>query len=859
VGGRKRAGPSTPAPSSDGPAVFVIEEANGNHLPRPVFSFLNSYTAFLRRRAEFVVLAMVVATVVLIPVLQEMRFETDLDKFLPDDPVIQAGRRVDGYFGVTPEPQYFLVTGANVLSPPALREQLNITMQAGYVSGVVGTVSLAGMLDEAARWTLDGTNWTRNESRGLLNMSDGEVAGLRDLAMEVLDPGLNLSGTGIFLPPSMDLGDLRLLVSSLLPRDFRHGDTGARSSVIVASLNGSWSSEKRKDASVLILDRVGEVRLKEVRFQMTSTSLLTREVDRATVQDNLPIALAIAVAVCAILGLAFRHWSYVLLPVACMAMAGVWTFGAARLLGIRLIAIDIAVIPLIVGLGVDYFIHVSSRYQEELETERRPGRAMSNALIAIFSSMSLAVLTTLAAFLTNVFTGIQPIREFGLLCALGVGSCALLSATFYPAARILIDRRRKDARVRTLRSTRVFTSGMALGAGAVRRFPIGVIIVVMVVTFGGFIGATHLRTEFGVEDFVQPNWPAMQTINGLRDGFPAASMYQSYILVEGDVATPGALGAIFNITDLAGGSKYVVRSAIGGADIPKIQSAATVVRRALELDRSLSGRFNISAEGPLPGCRPADVSALFDHLRQNESFGGMFGQVVHRGKLYDAALVRVYNFVRDTTEGREMYGELSEAAGAAGIATGGTILTIRTLDAFRESQVSSTVVSVVFAAVFLVAVYRKPALGLLSILPVVISAVWVLGTMYLLNISLNALTLTVTALTIGLGIDYTIYITQRFRQELECRPPGPAMRNTIMNLGAPIFLSALTTWAGFGVLAFSPMPLTQQFGIVSAATIAYSFLLGVFVFPIFLVALETWKRNRGSGEKQKVGEDDEAE
>ncbi len=839
--------------------VVVVEEENGNHLPRPVFSFLSSYTRFLRRRAEFVVLALVVATVVFIPVLQEMRFETDLDKFLPDDPVIQAGRRVEGYFGVTPEPQYFLVTGANVLSPAALREELNITLQAGYVAGVVGTVSLAGMLDEAARWSNDGSNWTRNESRSLLNLSDGEVTGLLELAMAVLDPDLNLSAAGAMLPPSLDLGDLRLLVSSLLPGDFRYGDTGARSTVIVASLNGSWPSEKRKDSSALILDRVGALQLREIEFQMTSTSLLTREVDRATVNDNLPIALAIAVAVCAILGLAFRHWSYVVLPVACMAMAGVWTFGAAMLLGIQLIAIDIAVIPLIVGLGVDYFIHVSNRYQEELETEGRPGRAMSSALIAIFSSMSLAVLTTLAAFLTNVFTGIQPIREFGLLCALGVGSCALLAATFYPAARMLLDRRMKDARVRTLRSTRLFTSGMALGAGAMQRFPIGVIIVVMVVTFGGLIGATHLRTEFGVEDFVQPDWPAMRTVDSLRDGFPAASMYQSFILVEGDVATPGALGALFNITERAGQSRYVVRTSIGGTDIPKLQSAATVICRALELDPSLAHRFNVSAEGPRPACTAADVAGLYDHLRGNATLGGMFGQVVHRGQRYDAAVVRVYNFVRDTAEGRQMYRELSEAARPAGVATGGTILTIRTLDAFRESQVSSTVVAVAFAAVFLVAVYRKIALGLLSILPVALSAVWVLGTMYVLNISLNALTLTVTALTIGLGIDYTIYITQRFRQELERKPPGPAMRATVMNMGAPIFLCALTTWAGFGVLALSPMPLTQQFGIVSAATIAFSFLLGVFVFPILLVAIESWKRKRQNGRGKGGGRDDEAE
>jgi predicted RND superfamily exporter protein len=55
------------------------------------------------------------------------------------------------------------------------------------------------------------------------------------------------------------------------------------------------------------------------------------------------------------------------------------------------------------------------------------------------------------------------------------------------------------------------------------------------------------------------------------------------------------------------------------------------------------------------------------------------------------------------------------------------------------------------------------------------------------------------------------------------------------------------------------MPLTQQFGLVSAATIGFSFLLGVFVFPIFLVALEGWKRKTGIAKGEGAKRDDEAE
>jgi predicted RND superfamily exporter protein len=823
---------------------------SGQALPPKISSFLAVYNRVLRTRAEYILVAILLITAMFIPVLQQTRFETDLDKFLPDDPVIRAAHRVEGYFGPDPEPQYFIFTGANVLSAPALREELNVTLQAGYVEGVVESYSLAGILDELAKWSFEGGNWTRDAGKSLLNLSDMEVEGIRDLGFEVLDPQLNLTALGIPLPLGLDLADMRLLMASFMPRDFRHGDTGARSSVAVVAVNGSWPSEKRKDTSELIQKRVEALRLEEISVRMTSTSLLTREVDEATLRDNMPIAIGIVLMIMVIIGLSFRGVSYVALPMACMFMASIWTFGTARVLGIQLIAIDIAIIPLIMGLGIDYFVHVSTRYQEELRRDPRPDRAMGATLTGLFSSMALAVLTTIAAFLTNVFTGIQPIREFGLLCALGVGSCALLAVTFYPAARILLDKRSPDPKVRTLGDVRLFSQGMAFGARAVSRYPGIILIVVMLVTAGAFVGALNLRTEFGVEDFVQSDWPAMRTINEMRDGFPAASMYQSCILIEGDVATPAALKNIFDIQKAAEDDKYTVRTSIGGREIPKVRSAASFIGRALERDPALGARFNVSVSGPLPGCTAVSVVSLFNHLSANATYGRDFSEVVHRNPRsgrYDAALVRVHNFVRDTAQGREMYSELEADAHGHGTVTGGVVLTVRTLDAFKESQISSTVVSVVFAALFLILVYRRPGLGLLSILPVALSAVWVMGTMFILSISLNALTLTVTALTIGLGIDYTIYITQRFREESRGRSPGEAMQRTIERTGVPIFLCALTTWAGFGVLTLSPMPLTQQFGIITAATIGYSFMLGVFVFPLFLLGLGRIKRRMGGG------------
>ena len=87
---------------------------------------------------------------------------------------------------------------------------------------------------------------------------------------------------------------------------------------------------------------------------------------------------------------------------------------------------------------------------------------------------------------------------------------------------------------------------------------------------------------------------------------------------------------------------------------------------------------------------------------------------------------------------------------------------------------------------------------------------------------------------------------ERFREEAKKHGAKKSMQITIERTGTAIFISAITTICGFAVLFLSPMPLTQHFGIITAATIVYSFVLAVFILPILLVA---WALSR---EKNKL-------
>jgi predicted RND superfamily exporter protein len=168
--------------------------------------------------------------------------------------------------------------------------------------------------------------------------------------------------------------------------------------------------------------------------------------------------------------------------------------------------------------------------------------------------------------------------------------------------------------------------------------------------------------------------------------------------------------------------------------------------------------------------------------------------------------------------------------------TGDLVMLESVLKGLNESQVESTAISlgVSFAVLFLLTRRIMPAM--LTLAPVALATLWVVGSMVIFGLNWNVLTVMVTALTIGIGIDYSIHIWRRF--EIECAEgddPWEAMKRTLATTGVALALSSGTTMCGFMVLLLSPMPVIRDFGLVTSLTVLFSFILSVMVLPILLV------------------------
>jgi len=153
------------------------------------------------------------------------------------------------------------------------------------------------------------------------------------------------------------------------------------------------------------------------------------------------------------------------------------------------------------------------------------------------------------------------------------------------------------------------------------------------------------------------------------------------------------------------------------------------------------------------------------------------------------------------------------------------------------SQVESTAISLLVSIFVLFLLTRRLGQSLVVILPVGLAGAWVVGSMAMLGLNWNVLTIMITALTIGLGIDYSIHVWRRFEKN---RSSGmgvwDSMREMYSTTGTALLMSAGTTICGFLVLMLSPIPVISDFGIVSSIAVAFSLILSLIVLPVLLAA-----------------------
>lgn len=515
---------------------------------------------------------------------------------------------------------------------------------------------------------------------------------------------------------------------------------------------------------------------------------------------------------------------------------------------------------LLIGLGVDFAIHLTSRNREELAGGAGVSGAADRATKTVGVALALATTTTALGFLTNVVNPVPAISDFGVLAAVGIVVAFLLMLTFVPAVRLLLDRRAEG----TGRLPREALGGTShsrlsrLTAAAsilAERAPLLVLGVTLLLGGLGGYGLTQLSTEFSFADFVEEGNPVRETFLTIENEFTGGFGERSQIVMEGPVATP----TVHNATVTGQAQLADLEGVVTVDEQAAVQSVVSAIHEQLQLaespERTPAARQfahtarELGLQPDLTVSEGTDVPALYDALLEADPSAASF--LARRDGSYVASQLVVQTQSRDVGAlelADRMEGAFAPArdAGVEVTATGNAIISQAIVEDLSSSQVSSLVVTLLAALLLLVVVFgamnRRPELGAITVLPVGLVVLWVFGTMAATGIPFGPVTSTISGLAIGIGVPYSIHITHRFLEDLEDEPDlEAALQSTMRHTGGALAGSALTTMAGFVILVTSSLIPFRQLGLVVTYAIGYSLLAAIIVLPSLLAL---WARFR---------------
>ncbi len=157
------------------------------------------------------------------------------------------------------------------------------------------------------------------------------------------------------------------------------------------------------------------------------------------------------------------------------------------------------------------------------------------------------------------------------------------------------------------------------------------------------------------------------------------------------------------------------------------------------------------------------------------------------------------------------------------------------LDAITQTMVIAVPLAIVLCLAVAALVMRSVRLAAVSVVPIALVLAWLLGFMYATGYNLNAVTATIAAISVGIGIDYSIHFTMRYREELRRASDRlSAIREAGSGTGTALILSASTSIVGFLLLALAPMPVFAAYGMLTAVMIAFSLIAALTVLPSLL-------------------------
>jgi predicted RND superfamily exporter protein len=535
---------------------------------------------------------------------------------------------------------------------------------------------------------------------------------------------------------------------------------------------------------------------------------------------------------------AYRRWITLL-------FAGLPLFGGIQLtMGIASITLGSlniltsAFAAILVGLGIDFAVHIYDRYHQE----RASGADISSAIETTLTQTGLGIwtgaFTTILAFVVLFFSRVRGIVELAFLVSVGL-LCALLCIYFVlPSFLIWMDQRKKSYSYTPLQ-----TFGFRNLSSFLKKNPLLSFFILIGITLFFLFFAFRVEVERDFRNLRPKEIESLQVFERMAKAFGGRKLeaitihegkdLSSLLSKEEEIAKTfekyqkdGKIDSFVSLSQFISSperQKRVVKEIQESINLEKVRKNFVM---ALKENRFEVSGFQLFLHG-LEELKKGNEKiytpeTLIASLNQGALKKGLENLFVKKGESYKIVSHLYYQ------KGKLSLDQLEKELQGVSI-TGPEKVESEILRIVKEDLFFLTPIAFLIVLLLVFLHFRKWRTTLFTLMPLVMGLIWMVGAMSLFGIRINFVNAVILPMIIGMGIDNSVHLMHRFL-EGGGSDAGHALRST----GRAMAMCSLTTMLGFGSLATARYQALSTMGWVTILGMGFCLIAALCFLPTLL-------------------------
>ena len=562
-------------------------------------------------------------------------------------------------------------------------------------------------------------------------------------------------------------------------------------------------------------------------------------------QDLFTFGVAVFFMFVLILSIIFRQFRWVIVPLASAGLSALFTTGLISWMGWKVTVVSANFIALLMIIGISLTVHLVVRYREITSkfNDISHNEALKRTLSQMFLPCLYTALTTMAAFASLIISDIRPIIDFGLLMVLSIFIAFSVSFVFFGSLASLMNKNLKDTNVD-------YSSGFTTWINSlVVRFKNIILFISLLVFIFSIVGINKLSVENKFIDYFKPS----------------TEIYRGLSLIDKKLGGTAPLDIIISAPENNLENEYESEEDFddfgleteqygywfNSQNLSFLEEIHDYLEARPEIGKVLSVSSAIKLAEIVKGNKLDDLElALLRKVLPEDINNQLLSSYISE----DDNQVRLSARVIESMDGlnrknliEEVKNDLIknyELAEDQFYLSGISVIYNNLLQSLFQSLIGS--LSIVFAAIFamFIILFRSLYMAIISMIPNLLSASSVLGIIGWSGIPIDIMTVTVAAISIGIGVDNTIHYVHRFLKEYDQNNNYDlAIKNSHSTIGRAMFYTSLTIVLGFMILVSSNFNPSVFFGIFTSFSMIVAILAALMLLPVLIRHLKPFGRD----------------